>query len=114
DMEKVFIGIDVSKLTLAFSGKSNYSQQHIQLNNNVKVIKKLLKPFQNSKNTVIAMENTGRYNLALYEFLAENNFSVFVVNPLHLKRSIGLLRGKNDKVDAQRICIFIEKNHMDL
>lgn len=60
------------------------------------------------------MENTGRYNFALYEFLAVNNFSVFVVNPLHLKRSIGLLRGKNDKIDAQRICLFIEKNHMDL
>ena len=113
-MEKVFIGIDVSKLTLDFYVKSNSSQQHYQIQNSVKAIKKLLKPFQNNDNTIIAMENTGRYNFALYEFLAINNFSVFVVNPLHLKRSIGLLRGKNDKVDAQRICLFIEKNHMDL
>lgn len=113
-MEKVFIGIDVSKLTLDFYVKSNSSQQHYQIQNSVKAIKKLLKPFQNNENTIIAMENTGRYNFALYEFLAINNFSVFVVNPLHLKRSIGLLRGKNDKVDAQRICLFIEKNHMDL
>ncbi|MCA4776828.1 hypothetical protein IF128_05210 [Empedobacter stercoris] len=39
--------------------------------------------------------------------------SVYVINPLHLKRSIGLLRGKNDKIDSQRICFFIEKNYID-
>ena len=27
---------------------------------------------------------------------------------------MGLVRGKNDKIDSQRICLFIEKNHMDL
>ena len=113
-MEKVFIGIDVSKLTLDFYVKSSSLQQHFQIENSVKAIKKLLKPFENNKNTIIAMENTGRYNFALYEFLAVNNFNVFVINPLHLKRSIGLLRDKNDKVDAQRIGMFIEKNHMDL
>jgi len=60
------------------------------------------------------MENTGRYNFALYEVLSTMNFSVYVINPLHLKKSIGLLRGKSDKIDSQRICTFIEKNYMDL
>lgn len=113
-MEKTFIGIDVSKSTLDLYVKSSSLQEHFKIENSVMAIKKFLKPFKNDKNTIIAMENTGRYNFALYEFLAVNNFSVFVINPLHLNRSMGLLRGKNDKVDAQRICLFIEKNYMDL
>ena len=60
------------------------------------------------------MENTGRYNFQLYEILSSLDFLVFVINPLHLKKSIGILRGKNDKLDSQRICMFLEKNYMDL
>jgi transposase len=33
---------------------------------------------------------------------------------LHLKKSLGLVRGKNDKVDAIRITGFIEKNYTEL
>jgi len=113
-MEKVFIGIDVSKLTLDFYVKSDKMNQHYQLENNVKSIKKFFKSFINNSDTVVAMENTGRYNFALYEVLSTMNFSIYVINPLHLKKSIGLLRGKSDKIDSQRICTFIEKNYMDL
>ena len=113
-MEKIFIGIDVSKLTLDFYIKSCSGNQHYQIENNVKAIKKLLSSFENNEHTIVAMENTGRYNFALYEVLGAMNLSVYVINPLHLKRSIGLLRGKNDKIDSQRICMFIEKNYMDL
>lgn len=73
-----------------------------------------MRSFDNNGNTIIAMENTGRYNFALYEVLSSMKTSVYVINPLHLKRSIGLLRGKNDKIDSQRICFFIEKIYMDL
>ncbi len=31
-----------------------------------------------------------------------------------MKKSLGLVRGKNDQIDAERIVCFIEKNHMDL
>ena len=60
------------------------------------------------------MENTGRYNWPLYEVLAGLHHQVFVVSPLHLKKSMGLVRGKNDKIDAVRIAAFIEKNHPEL
>tara|TARA_B100002003_G_C14020845_1_gene492287 strand:+ start:424 stop:555 length:132 start_codon:yes stop_codon:yes gene_type:complete len=39
------------------------------------------------------------------------DFNVYVIDPKHIKRSIGLVRGKNDKVDAKRIAIFIERNY---
>jgi len=113
-MEKVFIGVDVSKLTLDLFVKSNKTEKHYQIRNDVKEIRKFLKSFQDESNTVIAMENTGRYNFALYEVLASTKLSVYVINALHLNRSFGLVRGKNDSIDSQRICTFIERNFMDL
>ncbi len=73
------------------------------------MIKKVVK----DQNVVIAMENTGRYNSNLFEYLSTKDFKIYVPNPLHLKKSIGLYRGKNDKIDSQRICSFIEKNYTD-
>src|ERR1700744_5089974 len=60
------------------------------------------------------MENTSRYNLALYEVLKDTTHHVFVISPLHLKKSMGLVRGKNDKIDAIRIAAFIRKNYAEL
>lgn len=113
-MEKVFIGIDISKLTLDIFVNSYSKTQHYQIENSSKAIKKFFKSFSNDVNTVVGMENTGRYNFELYEVLSNLNLLVFVINPLHLKKSIGLLRGKNDKLDSEKICVFLEKNYMDL
>lgn len=113
-MEKVFIGVDVSKLTLDLFVKSNKFEQHYQIKNEVKAISKFIKSFKDESNIIIAMENTGRYNFALYEVLASTKIAVYVINALHLKRSFGLVRGKNDRIDSQRICTFIERNFMDL
>lgn len=60
------------------------------------------------------MENTGRYNFHLYNVLAQYTFAVYVINPFHIKKSLGLTRGKDDKTDAQRIALFTEKNYRDL
>lgn len=113
-MEKIFIGIDISKLTLDVFVSSGSKTQHYQIENTSKAIKKFFKSFSNGANTLVGMENTGRYNFELYEVLQSLKLLVFVINPLHLKKSIGLLRGKNDKLDSQRICMFLEKNYMDL
>lgn len=45
--------------------------------------------------------------------LPEMNCIFYVVNPLHMKKSMGLTRGKSDKIDAERIASFIEKNYTD-
>src|SRR5690606_4433996 len=54
------------------------------------------------------------YNWNLFKVLPGFGFEVYVISPLHLKKSIGLVRGKNDKVDAHRICLFIEKNRSEM
>ncbi|WP_224994255.1 transposase [Cesiribacter sp. SM1] len=52
------------------------------------------------------MEHTGSYTLALCCFLQDQGLYYTLVSPLHLKKSLGITRGKNDRVDAQRIAGF--------
>ena len=116
EKEELFIGIDVSKLTLdvCLMGSSTKS---LQIVNTASSIKKLMKQVMtgNPKTAIyVCIENTGKYSWRLMEIMPEYEVKFYVVNPLHLKRSLGLIRGKNDKVDAIRIASFIKKNHEDL
>ncbi len=111
-MKKIFIGIDISNLTLDICIKKDGQLQYFTIHNQIKAIKAFFKKHTTEGN-VIAMENTGRYNWNLYEVLASSNFQVYIIPPVHLKMSLGLSRGKNDKVDALRICSYIEKNQAE-
>lgn len=112
-MKNIIIGIDISKKTLDICVKKDQSITHLSIENTPKAIKRFLKPYSKEQ-AVLAMENTGRYNWNLLEILEGYTFKVYVISPLHLKKSIGIARGKNDKVDAFRICSFIEKNQQDI
>ncbi|HMR81534.1 MAG TPA: IS110 family transposase [Niabella sp.] len=114
-MEKIFIGIDVSKETLDICIKTENTFKFEKIENNVRSVKNFFKRFKSQEDKVIiSMENTGRYNTYLYDVLGKLCFSVYVVNPLHIKKSIGLVRGKDDRTDAKRIAWFIEKNYKEL
>lgn len=113
-MEKIVIGIDVSKLTLDICIQHNGSNHYENIPNTEKAIKAFFKKFNNKQKVLIGMENTGRFNAILYKVLIHYSFAIYVINPLHLKRSMGLVRGKNDKVDSERIALFLVKNYMDL
>lgn len=108
-MKKIIIGIDISSKTLDICLQNGDSTEHLSIANQVKAIHVFLKKFVNQQ-VIVAMENTGRYNWQLYEALHKYDFQVYVISALHLKKSMGLIRGKNDKVDAERICKFIQKN----
>lgn len=111
-MEKIIIGIDISSKTLDICVKRDVTIEYYEIKNEVKKIKSFFNKYTNNQ-VVVAMENTGRYNWNLYEVLDNPFFEVYVLNPLHLKKSMGLVRGKNDKIDALRICNYIEKNKDD-
>lgn len=108
--QQILIGIDVSKLTLdvcVWDGHAFYSHR---VNNQVKPVTALLRGLQKKfKNDTlgIAVENTGYYNWPLYEAVKLVQANVYVLNPLHLNKSLGLVRGKNDRVDAQRIARYL-------
>ena len=112
-MKQVFIGIDVSAATLDICIKVNDSFTSVVINNQIKDIRKFLQPFQ-QQSVMIGMENTGRYNWAFYEALSGFEFTTYVISALHLKKSMGLVRGKNDKIDAERIVHFLVKNYTEL
>ena len=111
--KRIFIGIDISSLTLDVCLLIDKSKESLVIKNEVKEIKALLKRFSKYE-LVIGMENTGRYNWPLFEVLTDSTHLAYVINPLHLKKSLGLVRGKNDRIDALRIAQFIEKNYEEL
>lgn len=113
-MKKTVIGIDISAKTLDICVKDASGDIFSVIENEVSAIKKFLKTFKNRKDILIGMENTGRYNWNLYEVLEQFSLTVFVINPLHLSKSLGLQRGKNDQIDAKRIAEFTLKNETEL
>lgn len=112
-MEKTFIGIDVSSHKLDISVSSEGTKRSFVIENAVKAITEFFKPYRSS-DCYVALENTGRYNWPFYQALSSFEGHIYVVSPLHLKRSMGLTRGKNDKIDAIRINDFIQKNYPQL
>ena len=113
-MEKVIIGIDISATTLDICKKEDTKKDFFTISNSIFEIKKIFKSLKKYSQVTIAMENTGRYNWYIYEALKDFSYTVFVINPLHLKRSQGLVRGKNDKIDSERIADFASKNQESL
>lgn len=105
---KTFIGIDISKNTLDFSVRNETEQLfHLQVENSNEGIKKVLEKCKSEsidlKSVLFCMEHTGIYNTVLLTFLSKKQYSVWVEQGLQIKKSLGVLRGKNDKVDSQRI-----------
>lgn len=114
--EKSFIGIDVSKLTLDVSiiTPSGF-HQHQEFENNKKGFKKMNSWLVSTEiygcsNAMFCMEHTGIYTRQLVEHLLVQGAKVWLESALHLKRSMGMTRGKNDKVDSHRIARYAMTN----
>src|ERR1035437_1431043 len=115
-MQKSFIGIDVSKLTLDVCIINNEGfQQHQQFENSKKGFKKMQTWLVSTKafsytDALFCMEHTGIYTRQLVEYLLMQGAKVWMESALHLKRSMGMMRGKNDKVDSYRIARYAMTN----
>lgn len=102
------LGADLSKSTidLFYHG----SQSHIKIKNNAAGFKGLLHWLTvqkvNLRTAVLVMECTGLYSFHFEKFLHAQQIRFAKVNALAIKRSLGLTRGKNDKIDAQRIARY--------
>jgi len=109
-----FIGIDVSKKTLDvwlyFLG------QYHQFENNLKGHSKLLQWVKqliagDLETVRFCFEHTGIYSFPLSIYLTERSIPYYQVSGLMVKRSLGLARGKNDKVDAKHLAEFAFRHH---
>ncbi len=56
--------------------------------------------------TLFCMEHTGVYTRKLVHYLLSREVAVWLETPLQIKRSIGLVRGKDDKIDSERIARY--------
>lgn len=114
---KHFLGIDVSKeyfdAVVILDGNKE-KPIHSQFINDYKGIKALCKWLKEqgatSENTLACLEHTGMYGKLIIKYLVVYSFSLWVEMSLKIIRSIGVQRGKNDKVDAERIAYYAMKN----
>lgn len=115
-----FVGIDISKNKLDYAvmrGKTflfhkeaaNEDEVILQLINEFKKLPK----FTMSK-AVFCMEHTGIYANHLLAVLKKLKANIVVEDAQHIKNSLGLLRGKYDKIDAIRIASYVYKNRDEL
>ncbi len=101
------VGIDMSKLN--FDVRIHSTQSYDQFENSNCGFKKLLNwTYKNSsfasENIFFVFEHTGLYSHKIAVYLTEKKVSFALVPGLEIKRSLGLARGKNDKVDATKYC----------
>lgn len=110
---KYFIGLDVSKLSVdicVLLGKEKIMGATVKNDRKAlqafwKEMAKRYKDFSTSE-TLCCLEHTGIYNEHLLSFLSAKKVDICLENPTHIKLSGGLLRGKNDQVDAWRIAVY--------
>lgn len=104
----VIVGIDVSKLTLDVYFKP--SSTFLQITNNAVGFAKWLVTLQrqvdHQQSVLVIMEHTGRYSSLFESFLQKQGIGYCKIPALQIKRSLGVVRGKNDKVDAERIAEY--------
>jgi transposase len=117
-----FVGIDVSKSKFDLAlikdqGKSNVTQG--VFDNTQKGIKSMRKFLEKEHHvelseTIFCMEFTGVYCRPLTSFFVDHQCNVWVEMPVNIIRSLGLQRGKNDRIDAHRIALYAYKNRDDV
>ena len=121
-MYSFVVGIDISKLTLDAvllrDGKKE-SALYQHLNNTVEDIEKLFKSFSKVPDfsldkCLICVESTGVYTYPLLSFVAQNNANIWIESGIQIKKSMGVQRGKNDKVDSLRIATYATKNQENI
>ena len=106
------IGLDISKSTLDASQVRQGSPQsgHDSFLNNELGFKHLLKWIRTYRDpeeeVLICLEHTGHYAHQLLLFLQKHGFEIAQINPLKIKRSMGLRREKSDKADSKAIALY--------
>jgi transposase len=121
---KCYLGMDVSKLWVDIT-LMRVVDHHKQpttterLDNTeagIKAMDKWLRkkrvPFDD--NSLLVVENTGVYHRLIWGYCSTHGLPLHIGNATHIKHSFGIARGKNDKLDSQRLCSYAFKNAEEL
>jgi transposase len=111
------VGIDISKLKLdvvLISTETTNSVEHFIVDNTQKGVKAILTSLMKRKidltTTLFCCENTGVYTFPLSAYLSEKHLDYCIIPAIEIKRSKGIVRGKNDKTDAKDIAMYSIRN----
>jgi len=120
--KNVFIGIDVSKHTLDVAIITRDSEAlsnpiWMQFNNSVAGLNEMKKWLLKmnvllNHQTIIVIENTGIYHRLLWKYFSDLKVDLCIENAAQVKWSLGIARGKNDKVDSRRLALYAAR-HVD-
>src|ERR1700712_6075431 len=110
------LGVDVSKNTLDIHCAE--INEHIKIKNGSEGFVQFCKwcrQFKiDLKKSFFVMEYTGGYEYKLLQFCESSNLAFTRIPGLAIKNSLGISRGKNDKVDSSRIAQYGEEKHKQL
>lgn len=110
DENEVFVGVDVSKETLAIF--ISLEEKSFELGNNRKGHEELLKICRRLDPERICIEATGGYQTEVANRLMEGELAVSVVNPKQVRdyaKGLGI-KYKNDPIDAEVLAAFAKQN----
>ena len=113
-MKKIFIGVDFSKLTfdaVLIEDVNTSLTAHQSFSNDLCGYDAFINWIKDHTQLsihywLVCGENTGLYSYCLTEYLNKACIDIWLENPLQIKRSLGIIRGKSDKVDALRIAMY--------
>jgi len=111
-----YLGIDVGKFSFDYAliDEEGTIHNQAQIENTETAIQAWVVDLQNQFPTInlwekllVCMEHSGYYNAIILKVLqTRKDHSIWVESALQIKRSIGIQRGKNDKIDALRIAMY--------
>lgn len=111
-----FIGIDVSKETLDIALIKNNDKSNIyssKVTNNKTGFKKMKQWLKLEKislqEAVFCIEHTGMYSKPIGQFILSLQGNLWMEMSLKIIRSMGVQRGKNDRIDAIRIALYAQR-----
>ncbi len=110
-----FVGIDIAKyehvVSILDSSTGELIVDSLHFDNSLKGFNVLLSNLSklNKDDVIIGFESTAHYHQALFNFLSENHFKCYLINPLTISRfrSISLRDSKNDNIDSRAISNFL-------
>lgn len=112
-----YIGNDISKewFDVALLHVSKPKQtEHVRFENSNKGFKKMIawlhKKGVSLSQAFFCLEHTGVYSVPLCRFLSNKRANYSLVPGSEITASLGMSRGKNDRIDAKRIAQYAYKN----
>lgn len=119
-MKKYFIGIDFSKKTFDATILKEYDDHNEELgykqfDNNKKGYQNFyswlrsVAPKSTKSQWLLCGETTGIYSEGLSQWAYYKGLDIWIENAYSIKHSLGLTRGKDDKLDSRRIATYAQE-----